>query len=80
MASITIRGLDDLVKTRLRTRAAKHGRSMEAEAREILRSGVAAEKPGDLNLVECIRQLFGPLGGVELRIPKREPMRKPLRF
>ena len=32
MASITIRNLDDDVKTRLRVRAAEHHRSMEEEA------------------------------------------------
>lgn len=37
MASITIRNLDDGVKQRLRVRAAEHGRSMEEEARELLR-------------------------------------------
>ena len=37
MASITIRNLDDGIKRRLRVRAAEHGRSMEEEAREILR-------------------------------------------
>jgi len=37
MASITIRNLDDDVKHRLRVRAAEHGRSMEEEARDILR-------------------------------------------
>ena len=42
MASITIRGLDDDLKQRLRLRAARHGRSMEDEARTILR-GVAHE-------------------------------------
>ena len=37
MASITIRNLDDEIKTRLRMRAAEHGHSMEEEARTILR-------------------------------------------
>ncbi len=37
MASITIRNLDDDIKHRLRVRAAEHGRSMEEEARDILR-------------------------------------------
>jgi phosphopantothenoylcysteine decarboxylase/phosphopantothenate--cysteine ligase len=37
MASITIRGLDDDLKRRLRLRAARNGRSMEDEARTILR-------------------------------------------
>jgi phosphopantothenoylcysteine decarboxylase/phosphopantothenate--cysteine ligase len=38
MASITIRRLDEDLKKRLRLRAARHGRSMEDEARTILRS------------------------------------------
>ena len=45
MASITIRGLDDDLKQRLRLRAARHGRSMEDEARTILR-GMADESTG----------------------------------
>ena len=40
MASITIRNLDDYVKAKLRVRAARHGRSMEEEAREILRAAL----------------------------------------
>ncbi len=36
MASLTIRGLDDETRDRLRVRAAQHGRSMEAEVRAIL--------------------------------------------
>jgi phosphopantothenoylcysteine decarboxylase / phosphopantothenate---cysteine ligase len=43
MASITIRRLDDGSKRRLRLRAARHGRSMEDEARTILRQAAAAE-------------------------------------
>ena len=45
MASITIRNLDDTLKRRLRIRAAEHGRSMEEEAREILRSAVNDSAP-----------------------------------
>ena len=37
MASITVRNLDDGLKRRLRVRAAENGRSMEQEAREILK-------------------------------------------
>ena len=43
MASITIRNLDDEVKTRLRVRAAGNGRSMEEEARRILRDAVGVD-------------------------------------
>ena len=41
MASITIRGLDDDLKQRLRLRAARNGRSMEDEVRTILRETAA---------------------------------------
>jgi plasmid stability protein len=40
VASITIRNLDDALKSRLRIQAAVHGRSMEDEARDILRSSL----------------------------------------
>ena len=43
MASITIRQLDDELKQRLRLRAARNGRSMEDEARTILRQAAALE-------------------------------------
>ncbi len=46
MASITIRNLEDDVKVRLRLRAAEHQRSMEEEARIILRETVTDEKIG----------------------------------
>lgn len=79
MASITIRNLDDEVKRRLRVRAAEHGRSMEEEAREILRQVVGQEKPAH-NLAAAIRARVAPLGGVELDLPPREPMREPPAF
>ncbi|MEP7354561.1 MAG: plasmid stabilization protein [Acidobacteriota bacterium] len=85
MATITIRRLDDTVKGRLRVRAAQHGRSMEEEAREILTLGVQAPTksaaPGkELNWVDEIRRHFEPLGGIDLDIPAREPMRDPPDF
>jgi phosphopantothenoylcysteine decarboxylase/phosphopantothenate--cysteine ligase len=45
MASITIRGLDDDFKQQLRLRAVRNGRSMEDEARTILRDVAAAQAP-----------------------------------
>ena len=44
MASITIRQLDDALKRRLRLRAARNGRSMEDEARTILRHAAAEDR------------------------------------
>jgi plasmid stability protein len=80
MASITIRNLDPSIKTRLRVRAAHQGRSMEEEARDILRSVLCEEHgpPGDL--AAAIRRRFADLGGVELSAPPRDAMREPPAF
>jgi plasmid stability protein len=80
MSAITIRRLDEDVKKRLRARAASNGRSMEAEAREILASALIQQKPDPNNLADLMRARFAPLGGVKLRIPKRQPMRDPPDF
>ena len=79
MASITIRQLDDAVKAKLRVRAATNGRSMEEEARVILREAVE-EEASKKGLGTRLHELFKPFGGVELEIPPREPMREPPRF
>ena len=79
MASLTIRNLDDDVKHRLRVRAAENGRSMEAEARLILREAVGC-KPDSQDLASIIRSYFGPSNGVDLELPPREPVREPPRF
>ena len=76
MASITIRKLDEQVKARLRVRAARHGCSMEQEAREILKTGLAAETPPRPNLADSIRRHIAPFGGVELLVPPRERIRR----
>ena len=80
MASITVRRLDDTVKAKLRLRAASHGRSMEEEAREILKTGLRAERFPRLNLAESIRRHIEPLGGAELAFPPREAVRRPPRL
>ena len=78
MASITIRNLDEGVKRRLRVRAAENGRSMEEEARDILRRSVG-EAPPPKDLGRAIHARFAALGGVELELP-RGPMRPPPEF
>lgn len=75
MASMTIRNLDDGLKQRLRVRAATHGRSMEDEARDILRTALAATEPVARNLADTIRSRLQSVGGVELEIPPRQPIR-----
>jgi plasmid stability protein len=77
MANITIRNLDDRTKDRLRLRAAYHKRSMEEEARIILRAALEEEPRSARNLADAIAARVRPLGGVELAIPPREPIREP---
>jgi plasmid stability protein len=79
MASITIRNLDDDIKQRLRVRAAEHGRSMEEEAREILRR-VMTEAPPARNPAAAIRARVTPSDRVDLELPAREPLREPPQF
>ena len=74
MASITIRKLPENTKRRLRIRAARNGRSMEQEARE---EGLARTEPKSENLGEIIHRRFAALGGVDLKIPPRSPIRDP---
>jgi plasmid stability protein len=78
MASMTIRNLDEKLKARLRMQAAKHGRSMEDEARDILRSALSTASARTATLAKSIRRRIEPLGGVDLEIAPREPMRESL--
>jgi plasmid stability protein len=80
MASITIRNLEDRLKSRLRVRAARHGRSMEEEARHILRAALAERERKTANLFDAIRRRIAPLGGANLAVPPRETLREPPRL
>lgn len=76
MPSLTIRNLDEETKSRLRVRAATHDRSMEEEARVILRTALARDStPADLAV--AVRKRFARFGGVELELPGRDPIREP---
>ena len=82
MASIVIRNVDDRLKQRLRARAADHGQSMAAEARDILEQALddGDSIPLATNLYDAIRRIVEPLGGIELDLPPREPIREPPKF
>ncbi len=72
MATVTVRGLDDSVRDRLRVRAAQHGRSMEQEIRETLAAAVA--DPGEdvgPGLGTLLRERFAGLD-VDLALPRRD--------
>lgn len=79
MVSITIRNLDQGTKTRLRVRAAHRNRSMEDEARTILRQALAEETTTTGNLAQTIAGRFRNLDAAALAIPAREPIRDPPR-
>ncbi len=72
---LTIRNLDDDVKSRLRRRAAKHGCSMEEEARRILRQALSGKTP-EKGLASRIHQrVMETTGGLELELPARSQPR-----
>lgn len=74
MATLTIRNLDDDIKRRLRIEAAEHGRSMEEQARVMLAE--ALRKPErKQSLGSAIREIFEPLGGVDLPPRLKQPYR-----
>ncbi|HEY6769425.1 MAG TPA: hypothetical protein VI386_32175 [Candidatus Sulfotelmatobacter sp.] len=77
MASITIRRLPESTKQRLRMRAARNRRSMEQEARELLETALGQKEPETENIGEAIHRRFAALGGVDLKIPPRGPIRDP---
>jgi antitoxin FitA len=76
MASMTIRNLDDRLKSKLRVRAAQNNRSMEEEARAILKDALDTENSAAKSLFKAIRGRIDPLGGVELKLPKRQSIRE----
>ena len=82
MATLTIRNLDERTKTQLRIQAARHGRSMEEEARTILRSAIETRQPfgAGKGLGSRIHQHFAQLGGVELELPERSTPAIPALF
>ena len=82
MATLTIRNLDESTKAQLRVQAARHGRSMEEEARTIIRSAIEDWKPAasGKGLGSRIHDHFAQLGGVELDLPERSSLPTPAQF
>lgn len=74
-STVIVRNVDPAVKAALRLRAARNGRSMEAETREVLKAAVTAEMEPEEDLGTAIRRLFAPLGGFEMPPRDRTPMR-----
>jgi plasmid stability protein len=74
MTTITVRGLDDEVKRRLRVRAATAGRSMEAEIRAILADAVGSPSVVERSLGSW---LAAELGGIADDEPGIFDVRRP---
>lgn len=79
MASLTIRNLDNSLKEQLRQQAARHGRSMEAEARSILSLTLTTGSTGQ-DLALSIHKRFRGLELDELPIPTRQITRNTPEF
>lgn len=76
MPNLSVRKLDSKVYKRLRMRAAKHGVSMEEEARRIINQAVAApDKLSDVFLLH-----FGPENGVDLDLLNQRSPHNPMDF
>lgn len=76
MTSIIVRGLDQSIKQQLATQAKLHGRSMEAEARDILTKGVRRPHIG-LALMQAARDA----GGLDdLSLPERNDAARAVEF
>lgn len=78
MSTLTIRRLDQSVHDRLRDRAARHGRSVEAEVREILAEAVDAPQE---NLLATLRERIEENACyADLDLPARELFPRPVEF
>jgi antitoxin FitA len=80
VAVMTICNIDEAIKARLRVRAAMHGRSMEDEARDILRSALSTEILRPRSLGQAIHDRFAAIGGVDLPETPRKPARASVTF
>jgi antitoxin FitA len=74
MATLLIRHVDPALHARLKARAAAHHRSLEEEARTLLRTSLARGEPEaeTESLVTLATRLFGPKNGVALDLPARD--------
>ena len=78
MAAVTIRNLSPETHRALKQRAMSHGRSTEAEIREILEATVRGEE--DIGIGSALTALGRSLGGVELEVTRDSTPARPIRF
>lgn len=79
MTMLTVRNLDPHVKDKLRQRAARHGRSMEAEVRDILRVAVESDQE-PVDIISSIRKHFAG-ANFDIELPDRSnQQQRPITF
>lgn len=76
MATLNVRKLDENAYEQLRMRAAKHGVSMEEEARQIIYQAVSA--PEQITII--FQKYFGDKNGVDLTLPNKRKPHEPMDF
>ncbi len=76
MSSIIIENFDDDLIVKLQKRAEYSGRSLEAEAKEILRAVLIENEENSLNLAAKIKERFCDFGDFEIPIISRYPLRE----
>ena len=79
MATLTVRGIPDAEKEALRIRAARHGHSMEAEVRRIIREALRANTDAEEDLYTAIRRHVDAVGGFDIPEVEDTP-EEPFRF
>ncbi|WGS44072.1 Arc family DNA-binding protein [Burkholderia sp. JSH-S8] len=78
MPVITVRNLPDEVHRALRVRAAQHGRSTEAEVRDILEKAVRPE--GRVKLGTMLAEIGREAGGGDLDVQRDKTPTEPIDF
>ncbi len=76
MANLSVRNLDNQIYDQLQQRAAKHGVSMEEEARQIISQAVSAPD----RISEVFHRYFGDKNGIDLDIPEHRKPHNPMDF
>lgn len=76
MNSITIENFDDELRAKLQKRAEYSGRSLEEEAKEILRAVLIENEEHSLNLAAKIERRFSNFGDFQIPIISRDPLRE----
>lgn len=80
MINLTLHNLDETLKASLEKQAKKHGRSLEEEAKAILRTVLIENPDTSLNLASTIWKRFTTFGDFDIPNIPRDSLREPSNF